>query len=196
LPDEQITSPNQKSCQARLAKTFLFRFSELHDYPLPSRLRRRGVSRSSRTLEAGCGGREEAQRALSAPTKAFLADGQAVWSCPPDAGVKPCEMIARRWWLTSPVHQGERGAAVKTIAQGMPDCLGCPVVACVRKVHLLCTQGSRVRPASGIPCALFTSRAKHEASLGHERAAGMRSHGLSSSLRGAKRRRNPRFGKR
>jgi hypothetical protein len=29
-------------------------------------------------------------------------------------------MISRgRWWLTSPAHQGEREAAVKTIAQGM-----------------------------------------------------------------------------
>src|SRR6185437_5777633 len=30
-----ITSPNQKSCQVSSAKIFLFRFSEIHDYPLP-----------------------------------------------------------------------------------------------------------------------------------------------------------------
>ena len=35
---------------------------------------RRGVSRSSRTLEAGSGGRENAQRAARAWTKASLAD--------------------------------------------------------------------------------------------------------------------------
>ncbi len=44
-----------------------------------SRLRWRGVSRSSRTLEAGCGGREEAQRAMRAD-ESILADGQVVWS--------------------------------------------------------------------------------------------------------------------
>src|SRR6185437_2941682 len=30
----QITSSNQKSCQVSSAKIFLFRFSEIHDYPL------------------------------------------------------------------------------------------------------------------------------------------------------------------
>jgi len=51
-------------------------------------------------------------------------DGQAVWSCPPDAGVKPAiRFFARRRWLTSPVHRGEYGAAVKTIAQGKSECL-------------------------------------------------------------------------
>ena len=33
-----------------------------------------------------------------------------------------------RWWLTSPVHQGEYEAAVNTIAQGMSDRFGVPVV--------------------------------------------------------------------
>jgi hypothetical protein len=47
--------------------------------------------------------------------------GQAVWSCPPDAGVKFSEMIGRRWWLKSPVHQGEHGVSRKAIAQGVPD---------------------------------------------------------------------------
>ena len=47
--------------------------------------------------------------------------GQAVWSCPLDAGVKFAEMIGERRWLTSPIHRGEHGAADKTIVQGMPD---------------------------------------------------------------------------
>src|SRR5262245_58569600 len=48
-------------------------------------------------------------------------------------------LISRRWdqvrgrvhgrgGLTSPVPRGEHGAAVKTIARGMPDCFGVPVV--------------------------------------------------------------------
>src|SRR5579859_6998631 len=43
-------------CQARQQEIFRFRFSEKHDCLAASRLRMRGVSRSSRTLEAGCGG--------------------------------------------------------------------------------------------------------------------------------------------
>jgi hypothetical protein len=107
---------------------------------------------------AGCGGREGLQRGVKpASTKR---PWRTVKPCGPDTPtlVPSLRAIRRRWWLTSPVHQGERGAAVKTIAQGMPDCLGCPVVACVRKVHFLCTQGSRVRPTSGIPCALCLMR--------------------------------------
>src|ERR1700741_5401305 len=34
--------------------------------------------------------------------------------------------------------------------------------ACVRKVHFFCTQGSRVRPASGIPCALSYARGRNK----------------------------------
>ena len=44
-------------------------------------------------------------------------------SCGPDSPTLESSlsmMIGRRWWLTSPAHQGEREAAVKTIAQGMP----------------------------------------------------------------------------
>src|ERR1700722_2808223 len=38
----------------------------------------------------------------------------------------------RRWWLTSPVHQGDHGGAVKTIALGMPFVSGGPCeCACV-----------------------------------------------------------------
>jgi len=51
----------------------------------------------------------------------IFSDGQAVWSCPPDAGDKPLEtIVARRRGPTSPEPRGERGAAVNTIAQGMP----------------------------------------------------------------------------
>ncbi len=49
----------------------------------PSRSHKRGASRSSETLEAGCGGRACAERRT-----AQVAYGKAVWSWRPDAGAK------------------------------------------------------------------------------------------------------------
>jgi hypothetical protein len=91
-----------------------------------------------------------------------LAYGQAVWSCPPDAGVKSIEMrfrpcgrnavIGRRWRLTSPVLQGERGAAVKPLRR---ECrMFRPTCTDLWAPFLFSPQGLRVRPAPGIPCAL------------------------------------------
>ena len=54
---------------------------------------RRGVSRSSRTLEAGCGGREDVSARLRVDEGIF-SDGQAAWSCPPDAGDKPARRFS------------------------------------------------------------------------------------------------------
>src|ERR1700678_3566767 len=64
----------------------------------------------------------------------------------------------KRWWLTSPVHQGDHGGAVKTIAQGMPFVSGGPCkCACV---FLLLHAKLRVHRASGIPCALYFLKAR------------------------------------
>jgi hypothetical protein len=56
-------------------------------------------------------------------TKRADADGKAVWSWRPDAGVKfrvkPREATVAR----KPGHRGERGISRKAIAQGRPDCL-------------------------------------------------------------------------
>jgi len=147
-----LISPNDSSRWHGIgsASRFLFHFSEFLLIISPSRAHKRGASRSSRVSGAGCGGRDHiVRRAMGSRTAK---------SCGPDSPMLESSlsmMIDRRWWLTSPVHQGEREAAVKTIAQGNAGCFGCPVVACVRKVHFLCTQGSRVQPASGIPCALL-----------------------------------------
>jgi hypothetical protein len=101
----QVTSANQKSCQPRPRKIFHFRFSETYDHLSPSRLRMRGVSRSSRTLGAGCGGRESAQRG-DARTKASVTDGKGVWSWPPDAGVKVCGRIREPTEAIKPGNPG------------------------------------------------------------------------------------------
>src|ERR1700677_3273118 len=74
-----------------------------------------------------------------------------------------------RWWLTSPVHQGDHGGAVKTIAQGMPCDFGGPCnCACV---FLLLHAKLRVHRASGIPCALTLLKAREF--LGKPRAHGV-----------------------
>src|ERR1700742_4124757 len=57
----------------------------------------------------GCDGRGGAQ------TMCIAAYGQAVWSCPLDAGVKLIEMINRRRRLTSPILRGDHGAAVQPL---------------------------------------------------------------------------------
>src|SRR5689334_4581039 len=54
--------------------------------------RRRGVSRSSRTLRRGCDGRD------GAADERAGADGEIVRSRSPDAGIKPRVTNARRRW--------------------------------------------------------------------------------------------------
>jgi hypothetical protein len=58
-------------------------------------------------------------------------------------------MVARK-----PDHQGEHEAAVKTIARGMPERFGLPVVN-YSYAFLLCVRGCGCGWAPRIPCALF-----------------------------------------
>jgi hypothetical protein len=60
--------------------------SEISGFFAPFRARKRGVSRSSRTLGAGCGGRSG-----GALTSGANADGEVVWFWRPDAGAKVVE---------------------------------------------------------------------------------------------------------
>jgi hypothetical protein len=73
-------------------------------------------------------------------------------------------LISRRWdqargrihgrrRLSSPVLRGEHEAAVKTIAQGMPDRSGLPVVTNSYAFYT-CIRGCGCGLAPGIPCAL------------------------------------------
>src|SRR5581483_1439709 len=101
--------------------------------------------------EAGSGGRES-RETISAVTY-----DEAAWSCPLDAGVNPRVKSPGGRWLKSPTHRGERRVSRQTIAQGMPDCFGEPVVT-VPVVVCSFHPGPRVRRAPGIPCALFTSK--------------------------------------
>ena len=55
---------------------------------------KRGVSRSSRTLNAGCGGRTSPS-AILARTNGVCADGEVVWSWRSDAGAKSVKTLSR-----------------------------------------------------------------------------------------------------
>jgi hypothetical protein len=90
--------------------------------PALSRLDKRGV-RVVTNVEAGCGGRDgDARRA------ALLADGKAVWSWRPDAGVKFRGFICGTTVAKEPGHRREHVISRKTIAQGRPGISGEPVV--------------------------------------------------------------------
>jgi hypothetical protein len=74
--------------------------------------------------------------------------------CGPDSPTLESSLagrFARRWWLRSPVRQGEHGAAVKTIVQGRPALLR---FTCGPTPVLFVARGPRVQSAPGFPCAL------------------------------------------
>jgi hypothetical protein len=118
---------------------------------------KRGVSRSSRTLNAGCGGRTSPS-AILARTNGVCADGEVVWSWRSEAGAKVVKTLAR---LTGDggnqamVTEESAKETVKPTAQGRP------VVRLVPVVPAPCisfARGPWVRPAPGLPCALLESR--------------------------------------
>jgi hypothetical protein len=115
----RFTRSNQRRCQALRRKIFFFCFPEKYDCLRPSRLHRRGVSRSSRTLEAGSGGRRGAQRACRVD-EGMLADAKACGPGPPMPGLSLKVMIFRRRRQSKPGLRGEHVISVNTIAQGMP----------------------------------------------------------------------------
>ena len=95
--------------------------------------------------------------ALVAWTKAFLADAKACGPGPPMLGSSLKVMIFRRRRQSKPGLRGEHVISVNTIARGMPVVPAALSLLACAKVHSLCTQGPRVRPASGIPRALLIS---------------------------------------
>ena len=65
---------------------------------------------------AGCDGRENCARRLQ-----FFVDGEVVWSCPPDAGVKPVEISTSEGGKKARLTRESTKETVKTIARGKPD---------------------------------------------------------------------------
>ena len=82
------------------------------------------------------------------------ADGEAVWSWRPDAGVKfaGSKTSRGRGWQESPVARESAQESVNTIARGMPGDFRCDLTnACVAIYRTHCTRGYRAHRAPGIP---------------------------------------------
>ncbi|MGY4306263.1 hypothetical protein ACVIJ6_003506 [Bradyrhizobium sp. USDA 4369] len=126
---------------------------------------RRGVSRSSRTVERGMRWPPGVAVRVSRADERTEADGQAVWSRHPDAGVLVGDIPMTG--ASKPGPLGEHGAAVQPIAQGRPDVSANPVVTaacfsfCRRAMGAARTRPS-LRPSSG--------RAPRPAKLGRKNA--------------------------
>ena len=83
--------------------------------------------------------------------------GQAVWSCPLDAGVKLRNAIGAATVANKPETPGRARSSRKAIAQGVPSDFGVPVVTTLVCFFVLQTR-LWVRRAPGIPCALSSMR--------------------------------------
>jgi hypothetical protein len=154
-----------------------------------SRPHKRGVSRSSRTLGAGCDGRFSFARRAT-----LLRTGEVVWSWRPDAGVKLAEGIPQATVAKSPVTGESTKETVKTIAQGRPGQSGEPVVT-----TLVCFIYFAREAAGATGTRLSLRPLSFEghclAKLGRvaPRECGFVFEIRKPSLRGAKRRSNPFF---
>jgi hypothetical protein len=115
--------------------------------------------------------------AMAAVARRRRAPRRTAKACGPDLptlGSSLRVMIPQATVAKEPGHRGERVISRNTIARGMPVVPAEPVLlACVMRTRF-CTQGSRVRPASGIPRALFSSRVPRRCITRAHRAAGTR----------------------
>ena len=122
-------------------------------YLSSSRSHKRGVSRSSRTLGAGCGGRER----CSLTNERVMRTAK---SCGPDAPMLASSLAEAnasrgRRWQEGPVHRGEHDISRKTIAQGRPECSPLNLYARVRIcfVHIAHETAGAARTRSSLrPC--------------------------------------------
>ena len=130
----------------------IFHFRKIRKCVLfpPSRSHKRGASRSSRTLGAGCGGRNgDARRAaLKRTAKACGPDAPTLASRSRDYPANDGGKRAR-----SP---GRARISRKTIAQGMPADCGVPVVA--NACAFCCTRGRGCTAHPAFPAPSYFSR--------------------------------------
>ena|SRR5947207_6001076 len=99
---ENLSTPSRKNIPLRVCPKSNLQF------PL-SRSHKRGASRSSRTLGAGCDGRTSPS-AMIARTNGVCADGEVVWSRRSDAVAKFVKTLPAshgRRWQPSYGHRGE-----------------------------------------------------------------------------------------
>jgi hypothetical protein len=115
-------------------------------------------------------------------TNAPDADGKAVWSRCPDAGIKLVEAIPPATVARKPGHRGERGISRKPSRRESRIASAGPVCSCAFFSHF----GTRDRGCSapGFSCALFFQRVAIDSKLGRHapRECGCVAH-ASTSLR-------------
>jgi hypothetical protein len=100
LPDALIFRIRVKPIREKYSSSVFQKYMLLSRRPASAR----GAYASSRTWK-----RDAMDAAASVRRMMLAADGKVVWSWSPDAGIKPCRRKpARRRWLKSPVHRGER----------------------------------------------------------------------------------------
>src|SRR6202043_3544062 len=87
-------------------------------------------------------------------TKALEADGEAVWSWRPDAGVKLAGSIPPMTVARKPGHRGEHGISRKPLRRESRIASAEPVCSCAFFCAFLHTR-PRVQRAPGFPCALL-----------------------------------------
>ena len=115
--------------------------------PPLSRPTQRGVSRSSRTLAAGCGGRRRRldEGVCMRTAKSCGPDAPTLASSPWEASF--LGMTAAR----KPGRRGEHEVSRKTTVQGKPECFWLNLWSYPRSFF---ARDPRVQPAPGFPCAL------------------------------------------
>ncbi len=86
--------------------------------------------------------------------------------CPAQCAQARC----RAWWPTSPAHQGDREAAVQTVAQGRPGVSGCTCGTC--RLHFFEQAGHGRQPTPGLPCALCLEGGDRDQQLGRNASRG------------------------
>jgi hypothetical protein len=165
-----------------LAKNIsLFRLVETAIEQVPSRAHQEGRYASSRTWSAGCDGREVAPQDERGYPRTAKPRGSGASTLASSSWINSRTTVARK-----PDHREERGVSRKTIAQGMPECFGQPVVTMLVCFHFSHAR-LRVRmkhPA--FPAPSVFSRAKFDKARA-DRAAGRG--GASCACRGAAKRR-------
>ena len=142
----------------------------LASIPLPHEGR---FGRSSRNVERGCDG-----RGWRATTRRAIAYGEIVRSRSPDAGITLADDRSQATVARQPGAPRRSRISRNTIAQGTPVVSAALWLLACAKCTFLCTQGSRVRPASGVPCALLSLEGHERCITRAFRAARMRSHTL------------------
>jgi hypothetical protein len=98
------------------------------------------------------------------------ADGEAVWSRRPDAGVKLAGNILRATVARKPGHRGEHEISRKPLRRESRIASAGPVCSCAFFRAFVHTR-PRVQRASGFPCALFFSEGGHRRKARAHRAA-------------------------